>query len=327
MTVATSAGPTSAGPTSTGPSVEIVDLTMFLAVARNGSFGRAAVELQLAQPSVSARMAHLERKYGVRLFDRTHRGTALTPAGERLAGYARRCVNLLGEAAAAVRAEGFDRLVVAAPASLGSAVFPAVLDATAGRPLDVVCRVAHSDEAVAALLDGSAHAGFVLHRVLPPGLASVVVATSPIVTVVGAGHPAAALDHARPDTLIPYPVVVHNWSEQARQVHETFASAQRALDNPVRLVGTPDVAVELAITSGYVAVIPRFAAVAGLRRGDLRLVELPEPGVDVQIRLVHRTEAQHRPGIEVLRTAVGTIAARLTGGVDAEAVGPDDDTR
>ncbi|OZM76402.1 LysR family transcriptional regulator [Pseudonocardia sp. MH-G8] len=295
----------------TRPDLEAVDLAMFLAVVRAGSFGRAAVEMQMAQPSVSARMAHLERRLGVQLFDRSHRGATLTAAGERLADYARRCLDLLSETTAAVRAERLDRLVVAAPASLGSAVFPTVLKAMSGHPVDVACRVAHSDEAVAALLDGSVHAGFVLQRVLPPGLSASVVATSPIVAVVTPGHPAGGLRQARPHDLENHPVVVHNWSEAARQVYETFASAQRALAHPVRLVGTPDVAVELAITSGYVAVVPLFAASAALGRDELHLLDLTEPRVDIQVQLVHRDEGSRRLGIRLLQAVVPEIAARL----------------
>lgn len=296
----------------TGPSVESADLSMFLAVVRAGSFGGAAVEMQMAQPSVSARMAQLERKLGVQLFDRSHRGTSLTPAGERLADYARRCLDLLAETVAAVRAAKLDRLVVAAPASIGSTVFPTVLDATAGQPVDVVCRVAHSDEAIAALLDGSAHAAFVLQRVLPPGLASLIVASSPIVAVVAPGHPAATLREARTSDLEKHPIVVHNWSEQARQVYETFTSAHRTLLHPVRLVGTPDVAVELAIRSAYVAVVPRFAAAAAVERGQLRPLDMTETGVEIQIRLVCRNEAVERFGIRLLREAVPAIAARVS---------------
>lgn len=58
------------------PRIETQDLTVFLAVADEGSFGAAAVRLQLAQPSVSTRMAALERKLGVRLFQR---GRAAAP--------------------------------------------------------------------------------------------------------------------------------------------------------------------------------------------------------------------------------------------------------
>ena len=61
------------------------DLEAVLAVARCNSFRGAAAELGLTQPSVSARVRHLEDVLGVRLFNRTTRHVSLTPNGERLA--------------------------------------------------------------------------------------------------------------------------------------------------------------------------------------------------------------------------------------------------
>ncbi|MGI5200250.1 helix-turn-helix domain-containing protein [Spirillospora sp. CA-108201] len=62
------------------PLIETMDLVVFDAVARTGSFGRSAVELQLAQPSVSTRIAALERKLGVQLVTRGPRGTEVLKA-------------------------------------------------------------------------------------------------------------------------------------------------------------------------------------------------------------------------------------------------------
>jgi DNA-binding transcriptional LysR family regulator len=60
------------------------DLVAFIAVARAGSFTRAAVELGLTQPALSKAMRTLEERLGVRLLNRTTRSVAPTEAGERL---------------------------------------------------------------------------------------------------------------------------------------------------------------------------------------------------------------------------------------------------
>lgn len=56
-------------------------LEVFLAVAREGSFTRAASALRLAQSAVSATIAALEHDLGARLFDRTTRRVEPTSAG------------------------------------------------------------------------------------------------------------------------------------------------------------------------------------------------------------------------------------------------------
>src|SRR6516164_8397590 len=60
------------------------DLMAFLAVAREGSFTKAAAKLGLSQSALSHTMRELETRLGVRLLSRTTRSVAPTEAGERL---------------------------------------------------------------------------------------------------------------------------------------------------------------------------------------------------------------------------------------------------
>lgn len=57
---------------------------VFEAAARLGSFTRAANELNVQQPAVSAAIKQLEHSLNVALFNRQHRQVTLTAAGERL---------------------------------------------------------------------------------------------------------------------------------------------------------------------------------------------------------------------------------------------------
>lgn len=59
-------------------------LLVFEAAARTGSFTRAARELNVQQPAVSAAIKQLEGALGVALFRRAHRSVSLTQPGERL---------------------------------------------------------------------------------------------------------------------------------------------------------------------------------------------------------------------------------------------------
>lgn len=59
------------------------NLFVFEAAARLGSFTRAAEELGMQQPSVSAAIKQLETSLGVILFERGHRRVSLTHAGMR----------------------------------------------------------------------------------------------------------------------------------------------------------------------------------------------------------------------------------------------------
>jgi DNA-binding transcriptional LysR family regulator len=59
-------------------------LLAVLAVARAGSFTRAAKELGVSQPALSHTVRELEARLGVRLLNRTTRSVSTTEAGERL---------------------------------------------------------------------------------------------------------------------------------------------------------------------------------------------------------------------------------------------------
>jgi LysR family transcriptional regulator, low CO2-responsive transcriptional regulator len=72
-------------------------LSVFRAVARQQSFTRAAEELYISQPAVSAHVRELERLYEVELFEQVGRRVRLTEAGRLLAEYADRLIALVEE--------------------------------------------------------------------------------------------------------------------------------------------------------------------------------------------------------------------------------------
>jgi LysR family transcriptional regulator, hydrogen peroxide-inducible genes activator len=80
-----------------GRSFDLRQLECFCAVARTGSFTRAAEELGIAQPSLSEQMNKLEQALGGALFERFSRRIELTAPGETLLPLARA---LIEEAAA-----------------------------------------------------------------------------------------------------------------------------------------------------------------------------------------------------------------------------------
>ena len=63
------------------------------ALARHGSFGRAAEECAVSQPALSMQIRELEHELGVELVTRCHGATALTEAGVEVA---RRAGSILG---------------------------------------------------------------------------------------------------------------------------------------------------------------------------------------------------------------------------------------
>ena len=105
-------------------------LKIFHAVARSGSFSRAASELAISQPSVSIQVGELERQFGVELFEPAGKSVRLTEAGRTCFDYAGRILALMEEAQRAmdeVKGLGRGRLLVGATQTPGTYILPAML--------------------------------------------------------------------------------------------------------------------------------------------------------------------------------------------------------
>src|SRR5512140_1736534 len=71
---------------------------VFEAVARHLSYSRAAHELRMSQPGVSAHVKQLEAHTGVALFEHFGKKVYLTPAGQQFLRYSRAIIQELKEA-------------------------------------------------------------------------------------------------------------------------------------------------------------------------------------------------------------------------------------
>lgn len=115
-------------------------LRTFLATADAGSLSRAARQLGLSQPSLTAQIQRLERHLSAALFTRHGRGVSLTDAGQALYPRARRLLEEVRATEQAVRREqvaGERTLVVGAIPTVAPYVLPAALQRLRARDASV----------------------------------------------------------------------------------------------------------------------------------------------------------------------------------------------
>jgi LysR family nitrogen assimilation transcriptional regulator len=86
--------------------MDLRQLESLVAIADGGSFSRAAITLNLAQPSLSRQIASLEAELGQRLLVRTGRGVQLSAAGEVFIAHARSTLDAARRARDAVHELG-----------------------------------------------------------------------------------------------------------------------------------------------------------------------------------------------------------------------------
>ena len=85
--------------------MELRQLEIFISVAKNLSFSKAAGEMYISQPSVSAQIIMLEKELGLQLLIRNSKGVTLTKSGRELLLRAQKILALRDQAVSSVRGE------------------------------------------------------------------------------------------------------------------------------------------------------------------------------------------------------------------------------
>lgn len=178
--------------------MNLFQLRAFDAVAREGSFTRAAARLFISQPAVTGHIKALEEHYQITLLRRTARRVELTEEGTRLAAITRAMFGLAEEAQAMLEANRqllTGRLEVAADGP--HRVMPMLAQLRARYPgITVNLRLGNAQETLAALL--SEHADVAVLTEVEPrkGLYLQSLGESQICALLPAGHPWAVDRHA-----------------------------------------------------------------------------------------------------------------------------------
>jgi DNA-binding transcriptional LysR family regulator len=198
--------------------VELRHLAALLAVARTGSFRRAADELGYVQSAISQQIAFLEQLVGTRVIERTRgmRGVSVTEAGEALLVHAEQIVGRFHAARADLDALANDErpvLRLGLPHGVAAGLLPPVvrqlaIDAPAVRIAPT--EATREEPLLQALERGDLDAAIAELPVSSPAFTTLALRPDPHVLIVESGSRVAQID--RPltaDDLRDLPLVVH----------------------------------------------------------------------------------------------------------------------
>lgn len=230
------------------------NLETFAEAAERGSFTAAGRHLGISQAAVSQRIQHLETALRTALFRREAGKVSLTDAGRRLHEYARRILDLIAEAQAAVtgtpgRVTGELRL--AASSVPGQHILPHLLATFRKAHSGVQVRVSVSDtDAVLREVEhGTAHLGFVGGPGGGPHLEFRRFATDELVVVVAAKHPWAKRKRVAAKDLAQQPLIQREPGSGSRQCLE------RALERVGLTPSALNVVLELGSSEAITAAV------------------------------------------------------------------------
>lgn len=250
--------------------MNLEQLETFIAVSRARSFSRAAVLLDLAQPTLSGRIAALERELGAELFHRRGHTLDLTDVGHALEPYAERMLALRKEGwSAALRAARGDsgQLTLGANPTCSQYVAPRFVERfVQDRPRDRVRVTTQlSPSLMEALLDGVVELALCALARADPRAETLWKHTSPLHLVAAASHPLGRAGMCTRADLATHTIL----STQAGPTRLGL-SKLTPVGSEARVEATAgDVMRELLMRGVGVSVLPDIAVWEELKRGDI----------------------------------------------------------
>jgi DNA-binding transcriptional LysR family regulator len=179
--------------------MELRQLRYFVTLAEDLHFGKAAARLGIAQPALTQQIKVLESIFGTKLFLRTKRSVALTPAGALVLSEARQVLRQAGHTRAVAMQAGRGELGVLEVGFVGSAIFSGVIASTIfayrqTRPrVDIHLHEMGIAQQMKALEENKLDIGFIRPPVLqrPAGILIEPITSERIVLAIHETHPLA----------------------------------------------------------------------------------------------------------------------------------------
>jgi len=275
--------------------MDLGELEVFLTVAREGRFSRAAEKLYRTQSAVSQTIRKLEEELGEPLFDRSSREGALTDAGRVLQEYAEKLLNLRADAQGALtelREVQRGKLVIAANEFTSLYLLPVLGKFRRLHPMIKIMVLRSLGSRIGdQVLRHAAEFGVLSFDPQEPLLSSVVVYSDELAFVVPPSHPLATAREISIKQLGAETFVAHNVPSPYRdKVIDSFRKYKTPLHMDVELPTLQAIKRFVAMGNG-VAFVPHISAETEIAAGELVRIPVRELNLNRKLRLVYRKKA------------------------------------
>jgi DNA-binding transcriptional LysR family regulator len=273
--------------------MELYSLQVFLAIATEKSFSRAAERLLRTQPAVSLSLQRLEQELKEKLIDRSGKGLLLTDAGRTVLDYARRFESLQREmenSLAELRDNSAGRLTIGANESTSLYLLRHIERYRELYPkVKVQVRRSLSSRIPNELLDGNLELGVISYDPADERLKSKVIYTDALAFVVSPKHRLAHRKTVSITELGSENFVAHNVVSPYREVVVREFQAHKV---PLRMdveMPTIETIRKMVQNNMGVAFVPRMCVEQEIEQQTLFEVRIKEMHVERKIRLVYPT--------------------------------------
>lgn len=256
-------------------------LQVFHAVAKHGSFTRAAEHLFMTQPAVTFQIKQLEEHFNTRLLDRGHGKITLTPAGELVLAYAERILGLSEELESRV-SELTDELSgvlnIGTSTTIAAYWLPQLLEGFKRRYPRVVPRVVVGNSQLTETRVATRELDIGLIEIVTdqPTIERRSAAQDELLVICKPGHPLARARSVQAADLIAHPFITRDSGNAIRELAEEFFEAAGIAAGELTIcaeLGSLATVKHLAAEGMGFAIASRAAIRRDLREG--RLVGVP----------------------------------------------------
>ncbi len=291
--------------------IRLRHLHTFVAVAQQGTLGRAAETLKLSQPALSKTLNELEQLTGTRLLDRGRLGAQLTLVGEQFLTHAIRVLDALNTAGQSLNYQPEQNNAVIRIGALPTAalgILPEVIGQVHKQQPDLNLQVATTNNPMllAGLKSGELDVG--IGRMSDPemmsGLTYEMLFLESLKLVVRPDHPLLQTTITL-SRVLEWPVVVLPTGTVPRQNAEELLHSH-GCTMPTGCIETLSASLSRQLTANfdYVWFVPSGAVKNDLRQGSLVALPIVPAGVGDPIGIITRVDAPLSAGVQSLINAI-----------------------
>jgi len=297
--------------------MDLGQLEVFLTVAREKRFSRAAEKLYRTQSAVSQSIRKLEEEIGEALFDRSSREGLLTDAGRVLQEYAERMLNLRAETREALvelRELHKGKLVIAANEFTSLYLLPVLAEFGRLHPMvKITVNRSLGGQIPDDVLRHNSELGILSYDPQDSQLRSLVVYLDELIFVIPPNHPLANQKEVSIRQLGAESFVAHNVPSPYREkVIQAFQRHKTPLHMNIELPTLQAIKRFVAMGNG-VALVPEISVESELARGELVSIPVRELHLQRKLRLIYRKSASLSHAARAFLKVVEAFARKYKG--------------